>query len=230
MVSRLLALCLLGAAAPALADGPEQLDQIEPARGHWQLEYYGAFGVHAGEAVFGVTDQLVLGGEAEFEGRRGGLRLDTVSAVALYRFADPDKAPLGVGLELQGGIDRAGRFAEAEARLILERRSPRWWVQFDAIGRHSRDGGTSGTGLAYSASASRALRDGIWLGVEASGQMARLSGDAELTPRGQHYIGPSLTIEREAGETGLELGFAWLQRVRGKGPGSGPRVFLQVTL
>ena len=77
-----LPLALLTAASPVLAqEAPEQLEQIEPAAGERQAEYYGAFGGHGEQSVellAGVSDQLVLGAEIEFHGPRDGLRLDSV--------------------------------------------------------------------------------------------------------------------------------------------------------
>ena len=70
--------------------------------------------------------------------------------------------------------------------------------------------------------------DDVWLGVEASGQLIRLEGDAEAAPSGQHYIGPSLTIERRLGASSeVEMGIAYLRRVERLGPGSSARLFVQ---
>lgn len=225
--------CVL-AAAPAWAQGgPEQLDQIEPEKGAWQFEYYGTFGgdgEQGFEALAGVSDWLALGGEAEFEGPRGGLTFDSAAVTALVRLADPEQRPIGLGVQFQASVNRSGDFGGFETRLIAETRSPQYWLQGAVILRHAREDGERGTGLAYAASVQHSVGKEMWLGVEASGQFARLSGDAELAPRGQHYAGPSLTIERPiGGDNDVELGLAWLQRLRGAGPGSGPRIFAQFT-
>jgi hypothetical protein len=222
----LLCLPLLVAASPAFAQ-VEQLTQVEPGKGEWQLEYFGAYGghdEHAVEAIAGVTDKVAIAVDAEFSG-------DTFEAAglgALYRFADPEHAPVGLGVMVSGGIDRDGEFSGAELRGIVDLRRPEWWVQGDLMLRHSREHGHKGTGVAYATSVQRAIGHEIaWLGIEASGRLARISGDHELAPEGEHYVGPSLTVEFAHGD--IELGAAWLQRVAGEGPKSQPRVFVQFT-
>ena len=67
----LLLLPLLFGALPALAQ-VEELDQVEPGKGAWQAETLGSYGGaddHQIEVIAGVTDRLVLGMRAEFEGR-----------------------------------------------------------------------------------------------------------------------------------------------------------------
>jgi hypothetical protein len=226
------ALFLLAAPVPALAAGPEQLDQIEPGKGEWQAELFGVYGgeqAHAIEALYGVSDRIAVGMEIEAERDGGRLHVDTLAATILFRLSDPEDAPLGVGIKLQGAFGNGARLAEAEARLILERRTARWWVQADAIVRHARDDGEAGTGLAYAGSLQRTLGGDIWFGVEASGQLARLGGEAALAPGGQHHLGPSLTVERRLGRGGIEFGLAYLQRIAGRASGSAPRLFVQVT-
>lgn len=228
MVGRVLALMLL-APSPALAQGPEQLVQLEPSKGEWQLEYSGAYGgedEHEVEALFGVTDRLAFGGEAEFE---GGV-IESAGFAAVYRFAKPGEHGLGLGAALSLSVDRSGHLAAAETRVIAEGRGSRWWLQGDLILRHRREDGMGGTGGAYALSLQHALAEDLWFGIEASGQAVRLGGAEALAPRGHHHAGPSLTIERELGERELEVGVAWMQRIRGEGNGSGPRLFVQLTL
>jgi hypothetical protein len=221
----LLLVPLLFGAVPAFAQ-VEEIDQVEPGKGEWQAETLGSYGGtddHQIEVIAGVTDRLVLGMQAEFEGRR----LEGWGPVALYRFSDPETSPVGLGLETQIEIDRGGRLGEAELRGIVDRRSPNWWVQANLMLRHQRDEGKRGTNLAYAASVQHALGDKAWLGIEASGRAVRLGGDPEAAAQGEHYAGPSLTVEL-GGDT-VELGAAWLQRLAGGGPKSEPRVFLQFT-
>lgn len=221
---------LLLAASPAWAQA-EQLEQIEPGAGEQQVEYFGGFGGEGEQSVqgmIGLSDRLALGVEAEFRGPRDGIAFDGLGLVALYRVADPEERPVGIGFEAVATFDRDARLAGGEGRLIVERHTRRWWFQADAIVRMAREQGDHGTGIAYATSVSRAVA-GVWVGVEASGQLARIEGDPMLAPRGQHYVGPSLTIEREMGERQIEFGLAWMQRIAGKGPGSAPRVFVQFT-
>jgi hypothetical protein len=221
----LLFLPLLFAAAPAFAQ-VEELDQAEPGKGEWQAEYLGSFGDvddHQLEVITGVTDKLVLGLQAEFEGKR----LEGWGPVALYRFSDPDEKPVGVAAETQIEIDRGGRLGEAELRGIVERQTRAWWLQANVMLRYQRDEGEQGTNVAYATSVQHALGDKAWLGVEASGRAVRLGGDPDAAPQGEHYAGPSLTLE--LADEKVELGAAWLQRLAGAGPKSEPRIFVQFT-
>ncbi|MCW3837935.1 hypothetical protein ACFQ1E_18155 [Sphingomonas canadensis] len=229
-----LAAVLAAASVPARAQGgPEQLDQLEPGAGEWQLEYAGVFGGDGEqelEALFALSDRFAIGATAEFEGPGGGIRLDAIGAKALYRMIDPDGHPIGLGIGAEAAVSADGSFAAGEVRLIAESRPARWWIQADAILRHAREDGLGGTGIAYAGSVQRGLGSAAWLGIEASGQVLRIAGDPGLAPRGQHYIGPSLTFEREMAKGNeAEIGIAWLERVRGQGPGSGPRIFVQLT-
>jgi hypothetical protein len=227
----LLAPLLLLAAGPAWAQA-EQLEQLEPGAGERQVEYFGGFGGEGEQSVqglVGLSDRVALGAEAQFRGPRDGIAFEGVGLVALYRFADPDERPVGFGIEAAASFDRGARLAEVEGRAIVEQRSRRWWTQADAIVRVAREQGRQGTGLAYSAAVSRAAGGGWWIGVEASGQLARIGGDSDLAPEGQHYAGPSVTLERDLGRRQVELGIAWMQRIAGRGPGSAPRMFVQFT-
>lgn len=222
---------ILVVASPARAqEGPEQIEQIEPGRGEWQAEYYGAFGGagnQSAQLLVGVFGPLVLGAEVEFQGPHDRLLFDSFGPVLLYCAIDPDKRPVGLGVELQASIGRDGTFKGVDARAMVERRADDWWWQGNLILRNAREDGSDGTSLAYAALAQRSLGGGTWLGIEASGQLKRLDGATELAPEGRHYAGPSLTAELPIGGKQAELGLAWLQRLRGDGAGSGPRIFAQ---
>lgn len=217
---------------PVLAQGPESLDQLEPGAGEVQAEWRGDFGGEGEqgfELLIGLSDRLVIGAEAEFEGPRDGLAFEEVSAVVMYRLADPEDVPVGFGVMGEVAIGRGGRLSGLEARGIVEVQRGGWWLQGNAMLRHAREDGARGTGIAYSASAQRDV-GGLWLGIEASGQAARLSGAPELAPQGSHYAGPGLTIERDFGDNSeVEIGAAWLHRLKGDGAPSGPRLFVQIT-
>lgn len=208
--------------------GPEQIEQLEPEAGEWQLQYSGAYGGadgHELEIGRGVGRHWALGVGAEVEAVDGRLELDGFSAVVLVRAVEPEDRPVGLGLMGQVSVDRAGRYAGAELRGIAESRSARWWLQANVMLRHRREDGEAGTNLAYVASIQRGPAP-FWYGIEVSGRAARLGGDADAAPTGQHYLGPSMTY-RSTG-SGLELGFAWMVRVAGDGAPSGPRVFAQL--
>jgi hypothetical protein len=227
IIAVMVALCPMAAHAEAR---PESLDQLEPERGEWEIEWFGSFGGDGEQEVeilHGLSDRVAIGGEIEFEGPGGGLEFESASAVMLYRFSDPSDDPVGLGVKGEAAIARGGKLARLEARAIAEVQTPRWWLQGNVILRHAREDGERGTGLAYAASLQTQVA-GAWLGIEATGQAARLSGDPDAAPRGNHYAGPSLTFERDIGEDAeIEIGLAWLQRLKGNGAGSGPRVFVQ---
>lgn len=219
-------------AGPAFAEGPEQLEQLEPAKGEWQVEYFGLFGKgadereHSIQVMAGVTDRLALGVEIESSWADSALKIESFVPTALYRFSDALEDPVGIGLEIQAGIDRHGDFTGAEARLIAEKRSPAWWVQADLILRHTRDDGTSANSVAYAWALNRAVTDRLWLGVEGSGQAARLSGSA---PAHEHFVGPSLTYELDLGaDREAEIGIAYLRRLGSEGPPDTARFFIQL--
>ncbi|MCP3728911.1 hypothetical protein M9978_00565 [Sphingomonas sp. MG17] len=227
-MKKLIAIAALLFASPVLAQGPESLDQLEPGGGEVQLEWLGDFGGEGEqglELLFGVSDMLVIGAEAEFEGPREGLVFEEASAVVMWRFADPGDVPVGLGLMGEVAVDRGGRVSGLEARGIVEVQRGGWWLQGNAMLRHMREDGERGTGLAYSASVQRDV-GGLFVGIEASGQAVRLGGEFGLG----HYAGPSVTFEHEFGdEREVEIGLAWLERLKGDGAPSGPRVFVQFT-
>ncbi len=209
-------------------NGPEQIEQLEPEAGEWQLQYSGAYGgadSHELEIGRGVGRHLALGVGAEVEAVDGHLRLDGFSGVALVRLIEPEDRPVGLGLMGQVSVDRAGRYAGAELRGIAESRSTRWWLQANLMLRHRCEEGEAGTNIAYVASIQHGPAP-FWYGIEVSGRAARLGGDDDAAPSGQHYVGPSLTYRSE--RSGLELGLAWMARVAGDGAPSGPRVFAQL--
>ncbi|MHA4837830.1 hypothetical protein [Sphingopyxis sp. MSC1_008] len=214
------------------AHAQESLDQLEPVGGEKQIEWLGTFGgdrEHGLELLVGVSDRLAIGGEIEFEGPNNGLTLDEASAILLYRFNDPKATAVGFGLMGEVSMGRGARVTAVEARGIAENQNERWWLQGNAILRHAREGGRQGTGIAYSVSIQRSVA-GMWIGLEASGHAVRLGGQREFAPQGNHYTGPSVTIERDFGAEGeIEIGLAWLHRMTGDGVPSAPRAFVQYT-
>lgn len=217
-MNRLVPLALLVAAGPALAAGPEQLEQLEPDGGRWQLEYYGLVAdgeedEHSAQILYGLTDRLALGLEIESE---------DFAPTALYRFADPEEDPVGIGVEAQAEFDGDFSLASLEGRLIVEKRAPLWWAQGNVMLRHEREAGAWESELAYGWAASRGLGEGLWFGVEGSGQAGSDGG---------HYVGPAITIEREPMRgPEVEIGLAYQRRVGGEGPDDSVRMFVQLTL
>lgn len=214
------------AAGPALAQAPEQLEQLEPDGGQWQFEYYGlaargAEDQHSLQALYGISDRLALGVEVEAAWSDEELELEGIAPTALYFFSHPEEDAIGIGVEGQAELDSDFDLASLEARLILEKRTPGWWLQGNAMLRHEREGGDWQTGLAYGWAVSRALGEGVWLGLEGSGQ-ARDGGQ---------FAGPALTFEHEvAGGSEIEIGIAYQRRLAGEGARDSARLFLQFNL
>jgi hypothetical protein len=231
LVATTAAICL---AAPASAEGPEQLDQLEPGNGEWQVEYNGQFGstaaferLHSVEAFYGVSEALAVGIEAEAEAVAGELRFGEASLVGLFRIADANSAPLGAGLMLAAGLDDDGGLAEAEARLILEKQTERWWGQANIMLRHANEDAESGELLAYGWNLSHVIADGIWIGVEGSGQAARLGGFGAGFDAA-HFAGPAFACELEPSQDSeVEIGLAWLFRLGDEGPRQTARLSVQ---
>ncbi len=232
------ALILLGMASPALAQAPEQIEQLEPGKGRWQVEYDGFFGTvaddeegreHSLQALAGVSEHVALGADLQTSWSHGALTVETIAPTMLYRWSDPDDDPVGIGVEIQAAFDRHAKLAGAEARLIVEKRSRRWWGQANLILRHTRADGATASSIAYGWSLVRAVAPRLWLGAEGSGQAVRLGGDPGLAPVGSHFVGPALTwrVERP-GKAELEIGLAWLRRVAGSGPTNTARLFVQL--
>jgi hypothetical protein len=209
------------AATPTFAQGPEQLEQLEPDGGQWQLEYYGVARAHSVQALYGISARFALGVEVEGEARGGRLAIAGLTPTALYHFSDSDAAPFAVGVEVQAEFDPDLRLAGAEARLILERKGPRWWAQGNAMLLGAQNSGDWRVSVAYGAAASRAIAPGLWLGIEASGQPEHGGG---------HFAGPALTFEDDAGGAEAEIGLAYQRRIVGDGPSDSLRVFVQLNL
>lgn len=229
---------LLGAPAAVLAQGAEQLDQLEPGPGEWQAEYFathgsGDAGGHALEILYGLAGPLAVGVEVEAEYEGGGLRLETIGVKALYRFT-ADDAPVGIGVQLGVGVDGHAALAEIEARLIVEARGESWWAQANVMLRREGRGEEAEAGLAYAASLQHALGDIAWLGIEASGRSAPIwrhaaaGAGTEAAPG--HRAGPSLTFDLEpAPGREIELGLAYFRRIAGEGPRDSGRLFVQLS-
>lgn len=225
---------LCAAPAAAAAQGPEQLDQLEPGKGEWQAEYFATIGrrgrgEHAIEAMWGISDRLAVGFELEAEYEDGAFAFETLGPKLLYRVTR-DGAPVAIGVQLQLGFDADARLAETEARLIVEAQGNVWWAQGNLMLRRSRDDRRVETRLAYAWSLQHAVADVAWLGLEASGQSAPLWGDAGSAEEHGHFAGPSLTFEWEPSSGHeLEIGFAYLHRIAGEGAGSTGRMFAQLS-
>lgn len=235
------------AAGQARAAGPEQLEQIEPAKGDWQLEYYGEFGsdgrpalAHSFEVMHGLSDRLAIGAEAEFERSADGFVFEEAGLAALLRLTGTAEGAGGTGALVTAAVGVDGVVREAEARLIAARRTDRWWGQANLMIRHARgeadeDGAgdgdeneAEGTLLAYSWSARRRLGRELWLGIDGSGQSARLSGFTSGFVAA-HFAGPSIATELEAGDSEFEIGADYMIGFGRENPADRIRLTAQLT-
>jgi hypothetical protein len=227
--SLLAAFALLAAASPALAEGPEQIQGLGPKKGEWLLNYTGQFGSargtdaarqHSGQSFYGLSDRIAIGGETQLAYRSGPLvtedRLyfDYDSAIALVRFSDAEKDPIGTGFWLQAALDSDGEVARLEARGIVEKKTPTFHAEGNLMLRRVNEEEQEGTYIAYAGRLSWSLGQSSWIGAEVSGQAARLSGFGKEPLEKAHYLGPNIRHEIELGrDKSLELGLSYLRRI-----------------
>ena len=154
-------LLLLLAPVGATAQEAESVEGLGPDDGDWELEYVGQFGdakgsadkrKHSGQSFYGVTKSLAIGGETQLSYRSGPfvredrLYFDYDSAIAILRFSNAED-PVGLGLWIQAGLDLSdGELARLEARLIAEKKSPRWWAQANLMLRRVNEDEQEGGG------------------------------------------------------------------------------------
>jgi len=215
------------AGTPAAAANPEQVQDLGPKKGETGTQYVGQLSdadgtdearEHSLQFLHGFSDSLALGGELQLGYRSGpeaanGFSVDYGSAIAVLRFSDAENDTVGAGLWLQAGLDTDGELATLESRFILEKKTDDWWAQGNAIVRRVNDEQEEGSYLAYSARASRSLGKSLWLGVESSGQVARISGFQQEPFDSAVYVGPSLFYEGEIGNREAIFGLSYLHRV-----------------
>lgn len=120
-----------------------------------------------------------------------------LEAVALEGIAPLGRIkPLGIDtavyIELEKPIHEAAKF---ESKLLLEKRSGGFDSRLNLIGEKSL-GESSPVELRYAASSDIEIAKGFRLGAEAFGE---LGTTRNLTTRGEHYLGPSLSTEFDAG-------------------------------
>jgi len=218
---------LLLFAKPSAAANPEQVQDLGAKKGGTALQYVGQLSdaegtdearEHSLQLLHGLSDSLALGGELQLGYRGGsdvndGFVVDYGSAIAVLRFSDAEKDAVGAGLWLQAGLDTDGELATLESRFILEKKTDDWWAQGNAIVRRVNDEQEEGTYLAYGARASRSLGKSLWLGIESSGQVARISGFHKQPFDSAVYVGPSLFFEGQIGQNEGTFGASYLRRV-----------------
>jgi hypothetical protein len=232
--SMLLASLILSA-TNVQAETPEPLDQLEPEKGEWQLEYYGQFGstvaaerLHVVEGYYGISDAIAVGVELEGEVSGGDFEFEGVGLNLLYRFDQAEDGKIATGLLLSSGVSTHGKLSEAEARFIVDATGESWSANANVMLRHVNEGGDKGEMLAYGWNLSRTVSKNLRLGVEGSGQAARLGGFSGGMEKA-HFVGPAVILELEPAENKeLELGFGWFRRLGNDGPRNTGRLFVQV--
>lgn len=219
--------------APAVAQSPEELEQIEPDEGETQIEIQTLFpsddadsyeiGIH-----HGWGERTILGMGIELEREDSGLAVEEVEFAAI-RLLGRGAGVFRSAVAVSAAVGRHGGLSDAELRLISESKPGGWWIQGNLMLRHERNEADHATGLAYAANVGRAVSDLAWLGVELSGAFATLQGDPE--ERNTHFAGLAGSIEVElAGGRELELGVVQSRRISGHGPLNAVRLFAQFTL
>ncbi|HEX8415168.1 MAG TPA: hypothetical protein VF637_14990 [Sphingomicrobium sp.] len=209
------------------------IKDLGPAKGEWQLDYTGQFGElgadqegrrHSGQSFYGLSDMIAIGGETllGYRNRRASrnsrLTFDYDSVAAIVRFSDPVRNALGAGLWLQAGLDEDGEVARLEARGIIEKRTPLWWGQANVAYRRVNEERKKGAYLPYAVQISHAVARDLWLGLEASGQLAKVSGFVREPLHKGQFFGPRIATEfRVSRRVRARLGLTYLRRVGGGG-------------
>jgi hypothetical protein len=203
------------------------------ANGRWNNGQFGSTDdqerQHSAEAFYGITDRIALGVEVETEAEDGDLKYGEAGVSLLYKLNEAGEGELGTGVMLSARVDGDGTLSEAEARFIAEQQNDTWWGQANVMLRHSNEDGEKGELLAYGWNLSRSVADQLWLGLEGSGQVAKLGGFDGGFEKG-HFAGPALTYEWEPSEdTEVEFGLAWFRALGDEGPRNTGRLFVQVS-
>jgi hypothetical protein len=212
---------------PALAANPEQVQDLGPKKGETSVQYVGQLAdakgtdeprEHSLQLLHGLSDKLVFGSEFQSSYRsrpevRDGFGFDYGSIVAVVRFSDAEEDPIGAGLWLQAGLDTDGELATLESRFILEKKTEDWQLNGNVIIRRVNDEQEEGSYLGYSARASKSLTKSFWLGLESSGQLARLGGFHKEPFDGAIYLGPSVFYDGKIGGSEASIGLSYLRRI-----------------
>ena len=210
---------LLLAAAPANAEAPERLYGSAPSQGHSLIEYNGQFlssrgghRPHEIEFYHGVGKTLALGIAAEGVASHGEFEVEKFSVGAHLNLSK--ESPVKVSALVQTGITTDGNFPQLEGRLIAQTEAGPLRMLGNAIVRRVEHDEDEGTYLGYAAVVDGEIADHVRLGVEASGQFARLEGFSHHHFHRAHYAGPSLTAAFEMPHhRELELGVKYLRRL-----------------
>jgi hypothetical protein len=123
-----------------------------------------------------------------------------------------------------------------EVRTGVDAKSQGWWLRAATVVRAGAENWRSDEARSgYRISLQGELLPRTWIGVGAYGQAARFDADRGAVRTERHYAGARLSFEASSD---VELGFAWLRRLRGRGfasaPGGnrgikpGPKAYMQI--
>ena len=231
----LLGLTASGLAAAANAEAPHQFYDAGPAQGASEIEYNGRlrFGTadsHNVEVLHGFSQRLALGFELEGESARGGFEVEEAAVTAIVRLT-PDGSDLSVALLGQAGVELGhGDGRPLETRLIVGREDEAWRALANLIVRRTgpRSALADGSSLGYAVTIDHKLSRTAWVGIESSGDAARLGG-YRASFETAHYAGPRISAvwDVTAGRE-IEFSASYLIRLAGGPPDSALRLSLGV--
>lgn len=232
LLSASIAAMIAGFASPASAAGPIQLQQLELAKGEWQVEYWGlsrrgAKDEHSLEIMTGLSNHLALGVEVDTLWSARKPALDGIAPTIVYRFSSPSAA-IGIGVLGQVEVGADLHLDSAEAGLILEHRSRDWSGHANIVLRRSSEGQRPTTGVNYCWSLGRTIAADVSIGVEGSGGLAHSGGSGSSASWRGHFVGPALSIERDYRGRSVEFGVAYLRRIDGPRPSDAVRLISEL--
>ncbi|NIJ64735.1 hypothetical protein FHR20_001666 [Sphingomonas leidyi] len=125
---------------------------------------------------------------------------------------------------------------QPEIRVKTEERASGLWLRTSATVRGSNESWRADeTRSTYGFSLQKEVIGHAWLGMSAYAQAPRFDADRGVVRDARHYAGARLSFEAS---DHVEMGFAWLRRLRGRGfmslPGGnrgikpGPKAYMQV--
>jgi len=218
-VRGLVAAGLLASAAAAGAEAPEQIYERAPGPGHTRIEYNGQFLSSRGghrpqilEVYHGVGERVALGVSVEGASSHGEFEIERFGAGALVDLIED--APVEVGFLVEAAVTTDGEGPQLQGRLILESEFGHGRALGNVIVRRENTHEDEGTYLGYSGLLDFQVAEHLRLGIETSGQAARLEGFSHHHFDRAHYVGPSVTAEWELeNHQEFEAGLKYVRRV-----------------
>lgn len=209
----------------------DQVERLDIEQGEFEIEAQATIVAsdadRAGEHVssltleYGLSDSLLLGVELTFERETGeAMRLDTVGPQLKWMALDPDRAPVGFGVQSAVLFDAHTGEVGSETSVIAEMRRGRFGIAAN-LTFETEPGDWNEQTFAYAARADWRASHWLDLGVEAGGS---LSGEA----KGFHWLGPVATVR--TGRGGPDLEVSLFAPLGDKAPGLQVRAALNRTM